>query len=174
MMRDSKEQQPKNNKKLIEEPTSAKTNIKVESSKDLGRPKSTLGSPTLKSKAEQFDVSEVEGRKIPKIVATLEAMKQHMTKLKVSKMPMELKNYDARCYPYLLSVLALGVSELHSSAMQLIISTLDHFDSCNDAYSQLISGLLDLFEYHHSVSVRDSSGHRLVARLPQPAPAIPS
>lgn len=136
---------------MTEEAITSKLSTKTDLPKESSRPKSNIGSPTPKSKAEQIDIGEVESRKIPKILATLEAMKQHMAKLRSSKMGMELKNYDARCYPYLLAVLALSVPELYSTAMQIILSTLDHFEACNDAYAELIAGILDLFAYHPSV-----------------------
>lgn len=125
--------------------------MKNESSKDIPRPKSNVGSPALGSKADQIDVGEVEARKIPNIAATMEAMKHHIAKLRSAKMAVELKNYDGRCYPYLLAVLALNNPELHSIALQIILSTLDHFDTCNDSYAELIGGILDLFAYHSSV-----------------------
>jgi hypothetical protein len=157
MMKEPQGAMLKNSRKLNEEPLSSKTQTRGESSKDIPRPKSNVGSPALKSKAEQIDVSEVEQRKIPKIAATLDAMKQHIAKLRSAKLTTELKNYDIRCYPYLLAVLALNSPEVHSQALQVIVSTLDHFESGSEAYVQLAGELLDQFAYQPSVGAGDQA-----------------
>lgn len=130
-------------------PSETKPEVRGEHS----RPKSGMSSPLMKSSSIIIDVSDVEYKNPAKIRTTLELIKDNMNKLKHSKSQLELKNFDGRCFPYLLAVLASGMNEFHSTTMHLLLSTFDHFDSCNDAYSDLIGSVLDLYEYNPSVFI---------------------
>lgn len=130
-----------------------KSGVKLPSSKEVVRPTSGLASPVLTAKSLVIDVSQVEYKNAPKIRATLESMKDTMHRLYLSKKGAELKQFDKRCYPYLLTLLASGLTEFHSTVLQIILDTFDHFDSCNDAYADLAAGILDLYEFNHSVVI---------------------
>lgn len=129
-----------------------KTGARPPSSKESQRVGSGMTSPVLKAKSLVIDVSQVEYKNAPKIRTTLEGMKDTMHRLYLSKKSLELKQFDQRCYPYLLALLASSMTEFHSTVMQIILSTFDHFDSCNDAYADLAGGILDMYEFNHSVT----------------------
>lgn len=125
-------------------------NLKV---KDAGGSKvpSMAPSPVMKARSEEFNLGDVTSKRIAKVRATLESIKDTMDKLRSTNQQVDLKNYDAKAFPYLTQVIAHEIPEVHSLALQIINSTYNHFTVCNDAFVVLISNILGLYEAHHHV-----------------------
>jgi hypothetical protein len=58
---------------------------------------------------------------------------------------MELKNLLIMAFPYMVKVLSFEIEDVHNFCFDLIQSTYGYFNLCNDAYSLVLTNLLDLF-----------------------------
>lgn len=104
-------------------------------------------------KASELDlaISSVRDRKLPRIRNSLEEIEGYLDKCRKTGSSQNLRELDARIYPYLIEVLAQEIPEYHEAALQIIRSTFSHFPSCNEAYQLLIQDLLNQYEKHTGV-----------------------